>query len=156
MQVLRPAGFNFGLEYAFKPHLVFSEKAFCNYNCIICTQICPTGAIQPLTLPEKQITQIGVARFRRRLCIVFTDNTSCGACAEHCPVKAVRMEPYRNGLTIPVLYPELCMGCGGCESICPVRPIKAINVMPNAVHGKAKHPHDEEINIDAEDLGFGF
>jgi len=155
MQVLKPAGFNFGLEYAFKPHLVFREKAYCNYNCTLCGRICPTGAIQSLELEKKRITQIGVAQFDKNRCIVYTDEYSCGACAEHCPVKAVRMEPYKDGLTIPTMYPELCMGCGGCESICPMRP-KAINVMPNAVHGTAKHPHDEEIDIDAADLGFGF
>ena len=157
MQALRPAGFNFGLEYAFKPHLAFHEKVFCNYNCTICTQICPNGAIQPLELEEKQITQIGIAQFTRRLCIVHTDNTSCGACAEHCPVKAVRMEPYKGSLTLPQMYPELCIGCGGCESICPVRPMKAINVMPNAVHAKAQRPVEEEIEpINADELDFGF
>ena len=157
MQVLKPAGFNFGWEYAFKPHLVFYEKAFCNYNCTVCTQICPTGAIKTLELQEKQITQIGIAQFRRGRCIVITDNTSCGACAEHCPVKAVRMEPYKGSLTLPKMYPELCTGCGGCESICPVRPIKAINVLPSAIHGKAELPEEEEMKlIDAGELDFGF
>ena len=140
MQTLKPAGFNFGWEYAFKPHLVFYEKAFCNYNCTVCMQVCPTGAIQPLRPEDKQVTQIGIARFVRRLCIVRTDNTSCGACAKQCPVKAVRMEPFRGTLTIPVVYPELCIGCGGCESACPVRPVKAINVIPKAVHGIAQRP----------------
>ena len=157
MQVLKPAGFNFGWEYAFKPHLVFYEKAFCNYNCTVCTRICPTGAIQPLELEEKQVTQIGIAQFDQSLCIVHTDNTSCGACAEHCPVKAVRMEPYKGSLTLPRMYPEICIGCGGCESICPVRPVKAIHVAPNTVHEKAERPVEEEIEqINAEDLDFGF
>ncbi|MDR2804557.1 MAG: 4Fe-4S dicluster domain-containing protein [Dysgonamonadaceae bacterium] len=157
MQILKPAGFNFGLSYAFKPHLVFYENAFCNYNCTICTQVCPNGAIEPLELSEKQITQIGIAQFEQNLCVVYTDNTSCGACAEHCPVKAVRMEPYKGSLTLPHLYPELCVGCGGCESICPVRPIRAINVMPSAVHGHALPPQEEEVEqINAEELDFGF
>ena len=157
MQILKPAGFNFGLEYAFKPHLVFYENAFCNYNCTVCTRICPNGAIEPLELEEKQITQIGVAQFRRGRCIVRTNHTSCGACAEHCPVKAVRMEPYQDGLTIPHLYSELCIGCGGCESICPVRPMKAINVVPNTVHAKAQRPEEEDgEQKKAEELDFGF
>jgi formate hydrogenlyase subunit 6/NADH:ubiquinone oxidoreductase subunit I len=108
-------------------------------------------------LEEKQVTQIGVAEFRRGRCIVYTDNTSCGACAEHCPVKAVRMEPYKDSLTLPQVYPELCIGCGGCESICPVRPVKAINVVPNAVHAKAERFEEEEREqIDADNLDFGF
>ncbi|MDR1527356.1 MAG: 4Fe-4S binding protein [Dysgonamonadaceae bacterium] len=157
MQILKPAGFNFGWEYAFKPHLVFYENAFCNYNCTICTQICPNRAIEPLELPEKQTTQIGIAQFDVNLCVVYVDNTSCGACAEHCPVKAVRMEPYQGSLTLPHMYPELCVGCGGCESICPVRPVKAIHVLPSAVHGTAERPQEEEVEqINADDLDFGF
>jgi ferredoxin len=157
MQILRPAGFQFGWEYAFKPYLVFYENAFCNYNCTVCTQLCPNQAIEPLDLPEKQITQIGIAQFDQNLCVVYVDNTSCGACAEHCPVKAVRMESYKDSLTLPHMYPELCIGCGGCESICPVRPVKAINVRPSAEHGKALRPQEEEIEqINAEDLDFGF
>ncbi|MDR2683439.1 MAG: 4Fe-4S binding protein [Dysgonamonadaceae bacterium] len=157
MQILKPAGFQFGWEYAFKPHVVFYENAFCNYNCTICTQVCPNRAIEPLELPEKQITQIGVAQFDQSLCVVYVDNTSCGACAEHCPVKAVRMEPYKDSLTLPHMYPELCIGCGGCESICPVRPVKAIQVTPSAVHGTAVRPQEEEVEQQkAEDLDFGF
>jgi ferredoxin len=157
MQILKPAGFTFGLEYAFKPHLVFYENAFCNYNCLVCSQVCPNGAIEKLDLPDKQITQIGVAQFDQNRCVVYTNNTSCGACAEHCPVKAVRMEPYQDGLTLPHMYPELCIGCGGCESICPVRPVKAINVLANSVHQTAERPQEEEIEtINAEDLDFGF
>ncbi|MDR0543122.1 MAG: 4Fe-4S binding protein [Dysgonamonadaceae bacterium] len=157
MQILKPAGFNFGLEYAFKPHLVFYENAFCNYNCTICAQVCPNKAIEPLELEEKQVIQIGVAQFEQSRCVVYTDNTSCGACAEHCPVKAVRMEAYKDSLTLPHMHPELCIGCGGCESICPVRPVKAINVLPSAIHGKAERPQEEEIEqINAKDLDFGF
>jgi ferredoxin len=157
MQILKPAGFNFGFSYAFKPHVVFYENAFCNYNCTVCAQICPNGAIEAIELEEKQITQIGVAQFEQSRCVVYTDNTSCGACAEHCPVKAVRMEAYQGSLTLPHMYPELCVGCGGCESICPVRPVKAINILPSAEHGVAERPVEEEGEaIDAAELGFGF
>jgi ferredoxin len=157
MQILKPAGFQFGLSYAFKPHLVFYENAFCNYNCVVCTQVCPNGAIAPLSLPDKQVTQIGVAHFDRDLCVVYRDKTSCGACAEHCPVKAVRMEPYTGSLTLPVMYPDLCIGCGGCESICPVRPIKAINVLPSETHGVAARPVEEAApTLDADELDVGF
>ncbi|MDR0682012.1 MAG: 4Fe-4S dicluster domain-containing protein [Dysgonamonadaceae bacterium] len=156
-QILKPAGFNFGLEYAFKPHLVFYEMAFCNYNCTICSKICPNEAIQFLTEEEKKTTQIGVAQFDKNKCIVFTENTSCGACSEHCPVQAVKMEIYKDGLTLPHVYEELCIGCGGCESICPVRPIKAINILANEVHKKAQKPPQEEVEqIDTNELDFGF
>jgi polyferredoxin len=157
-QVLKPAGFNFGLNYAFKPHLVFYEMAFCNFECTVCSEICPNGAIERLTKEEKKLTQVGIAQFEKNCCVVFTDNTSCGACSEHCPVQAVKMEPYGDtGLTLPHVYEEMCIGCGGCESICPVRPVKAINVLANEVHKVAVKPEEEEIKeIDHEELDFGF
>jgi Pyruvate/2-oxoacid:ferredoxin oxidoreductase delta subunit len=156
-QILKPAGFNFGLNYAFKPHMVFYEMAFCNYGCTVCSKICPNGAIEKLSSEEKKVTQVGIAHFNKNRCIVFTENTSCGACSEHCPVQAVKMEAYKDGLTLPHVYEELCIGCGGCESICPVRPVKAINILANPVHQTAQRPPEEKVEqIDAEELDFGF
>ncbi|GHU63426.1 ferredoxin [Bacteroidia bacterium] len=156
-QIIKPAGFDYGIEYAFKPHLTFYEMAFCNFECTVCSEVCPNGAIKKLTTEEKKVTQVGIAQFTKSRCVVFTDNTSCGACSEHCPVQAVRMEPYTNGLTIPHVYEEFCVGCGGCESICPVRPVKAINILANAVHQAAVKPPEEEVKeVDSEQLDFGF
>ncbi|GHV10376.1 ferredoxin [Bacteroidia bacterium] len=157
MQVLKPAGFQFGLEYAFKPHLAFDTEHYCNYQCTICSHICPNGAIHPVEQEEKQVTQIGVAQFERSRCVVFTDHHSCGACSEHCPVQAVKMVPYEDGLTIPHVYEEICIGCGGCESICPIKPVKAINVLANEIHKQAQKPVEEEAEkVNTEELDFGF
>ncbi|MDR0732683.1 MAG: 4Fe-4S binding protein [Dysgonamonadaceae bacterium] len=156
-QILKPAGFNFGWEYAFKPHLTFYESAFCNYECTVCSEICPNGAIKRLTAEEKSVTQIGIARFDIERCVVYSDRTSCGACSEHCPTRAVKMEPYEGALTLPRVYDELCIGCGGCESICPVRPVKAINIQAVDVHQTAKKEQDEQIEeVDGDRLDFGF
>jgi formate hydrogenlyase subunit 6/NADH:ubiquinone oxidoreductase subunit I len=146
----------FGFNYAFKPHLSFYEGAFCNYNCTTCSSICPNSAIKPLSQEEKQVTQIGIAQFDRSRCVVYTDHTSCGACSEHCPVQAVKMEAYEDGLTIPQVYDYLCIGCGGCESICPVRPVKAINILANEVHQRAERPKEEAEKADTPELNFGF
>jgi ferredoxin len=156
-QILKPAGFDYGIDYAFKPHLTFYEMAFCNYQCTVCSEICPNGAIEKLTEEEKKVTQVGIAKFSKDRCVVFTDNTSCGACAEHCPTNAVKMEPYIDSLTIPHVYEEWCIGCGGCESICPVRPIKAIHILANETHQIAQTPPEEEVKeVDSEELDFGF
>jgi len=156
-QILKPAGFNFGFEYAFKPHMIFYEMAYCNYECTACTEVCPTGAIHKLTKEEKKVTQVGIAQFEKDRCIVATENTSCGACSEHCPTQAVRMEPYLDGnLTLPHVHEELCIGCGGCESICPARPVKAINVLANGVHQKAQKPPEDKANTEKKDVDFGF
>jgi polyferredoxin len=155
-QILKPAGFNFGINYAFKPHMVFYEMAYCNYECTICSEICPTGAIRKLTKETKKITQVGIAQFDEEHCIVVTDGTSCGACSEHCPTQAVKMEPYTGSLTLPHVDAKLCIGCGGCESICPARPIKAINILANAVHQTAEKPPEEKQDNEHQDLNFGF
>ncbi|MFW5778353.1 MAG: 4Fe-4S binding protein, partial [Bacteroidota bacterium] len=77
-------------------------------------------------------------------CIVTIDKTDCGACSEHCPTKAVHMVPYQNGLMIPEVRPELCIGCGACEFACPTTPYKAIYVESNIVHQKAVPIEDTE------------
>ncbi|GHT64480.1 ferredoxin [Bacteroidia bacterium] len=156
-QILKPAGFNFGLDYAFKPHLVFYEMAFCNFECTVCSEICPNGAIKKLTSEEKSVTQVGIARFVKEDCVVYTDRTSCGACSEHCPTRAVKMEPFEGALTLPHVYDELCIGCGGCESICPVRPVKAINIQAVEVHQVAeKEKEEKQKEVDQDSLDFGF
>ena len=154
-QILKPAGFNFGINYAFKPHMVFYEMAFCNFECNVCSQVCPNGAIEKISVDEKKTTQVGIAKFDIERCVVYTDGTDCGACSEHCPTQAVKMEPYKEGLRLPVVTDILCVGCGGCESICPVRPIKAINVLANEVHQASQKPEEEEIeHFEIDDFGF--
>jgi ferredoxin len=136
-QVLRPSITQHGLAGFLQPYQDF-DVSFCSYNCSNCSQICPTGAIRPITVEQRRLVRTGTAHFNRDLCVVKTNGTSCGACNEHCPTQAVHMVPYENDLTIPEVDPDLCIGCGGCEFICPVRPHKAIIVHGLAVHERAK------------------
>jgi ferredoxin len=123
MQVLRPAFLEHGLLSMMQPLLYFQPGCYCNYDCTVCGDVCPTGAIVPLPVEEKHLRQMGVVHFIEDECVVKKDDQDCGACAEHCPTLAVRMEPYSNGLRIPIIDPQICVGCGACESICPVRPL---------------------------------
>lgn len=153
-QVLRPAGFEFGLDYLLRPHCAF-VSSYCNYDCMVCSEVCPSGAISLASVEDKHTTQVGVATFNKNRCVVNTNGTDCGACAEHCPTTAVHMVPYTGTLTIPQVEPELCIGCGGCESICPVRPLRAIVVVSNASHQRIEPLKEEEAEqIEAEEFAF--
>lgn len=122
----------------FIPYLDYN-KGYCEFECNICSQVCPTKAILPLGLQEKQLVQLGIVKFIKQRCIVYLEETSCGACSEHCPTKAVYMIPYKKeGLTIPEINNEVCIGCGNCQKVCPVKTEKAILVLPHLVHKKAK------------------
>jgi len=136
-QVLRPSITQHGLAGFLQPYQDFSV-AFCSYNCSNCSQICPTGAIEAISVEERRTVRTGTVEFHQDLCVVKTKGTSCGACSEHCPTQAVHMVPWKNNLTIPEINPELCIGCGGCEFICPVRPARAIVVNGLKVHERAK------------------
>jgi ferredoxin len=153
-QVLKPAGFEYGFDYLLRPHCSF-EKSYCNYDCTVCGEVCPNHAIQHLNVDDKHITQVGIATFNINRCIVYTQETDCGACSEHCPTQAVHMIPYEGTLTIPQVESELCIGCGGCESICPVRPYRAIVVVSNKEHMRVEPLKEEEVK-EIEIDGFGF
>ena len=144
-KVLQPSLLEYGFFGMMQPYMDYDTN-FCNYECTKCSEICPNGAILPLTVEEKLTTQVGVVRFERQNCIVYIDETSCGACSEHCPTKAVRMVPYKGLLTIPEITPEICVGCGGCEHICPVTPYKAIVVDGHTEHQAAQLPKEEELD----------
>lgn len=152
--VLRPTGLEYGFDFLLRPRMAYIDS-YCNYECTVCAEVCPTGAIQPITKEEKITTQIGIAKFMIDLCVVHTDKTDCGACSEHCPTQAVHMVPYEGTLTIPNVIEDLCVGCGGCESICPVRPVRAIIVKSNEVHSTIELPEEEEVKeIQIDDFGF--
>ena len=106
-------------------------------------------------LPKRKSISCRWVVFVRENCIVNTDETSCGACSEHCPTQAVTMIPYKNGLTIPSVNPDICVGCGGCEYVCPVRPFRAIYIEGNPVHQEAKPFQEaEKKEVILDDFGF--
>ena len=149
--VLKPAGMEYGIGGIMQPVMKF-DQGYCNYDCTICSQVCPNGAIRPLTVEKKHQTQPGRVVFDVSRCIVNLKHTSCGACAEHCPVQAIHMVPFQGGLTIPETTPEMCVGCGGCEFICPAH---AVHIEGNTEHLTAKLPEQEQ-NIQTEGFDFGF
>ncbi|MCK4465534.1 MAG: 4Fe-4S dicluster domain-containing protein, partial [Bacteroidales bacterium] len=154
--VLQPSFLQYGITGIMQPHMDY-HSGFCNYDCVICSQICPTGAILPVTLENKQLIQLGKSIFVKDNCIVHTDKTDCGACSEVCPTKAVYMVPYEEGdLFIPEVNNDICVGCGACEYACPTKPYKAIYVNGNFLHETAEEPKEEEIAKPDDEEEFPF
>ena len=156
MRVLRPAGLERGLTRVMQPQMYFEPEVYCNYECTVCSHVCPTGALLPLTVEQKRVRQIGVVHFVRGECIVETERQDCGACAEHCPTGAVHMVPFDKdqSLTIPATDTTVCIGCGACESICPVRPM-AIYVEGLESQREAQPPKSDDHGPTKVE-GFGF
>ncbi|MCL2306163.1 MAG: 4Fe-4S binding protein, partial [Planctomycetaceae bacterium] len=158
--ILTPATTEYGINGFLQPVVRF-QNGFCNYDCTICTRVCPPHALQPLRTPEeKHQVQIGKVHFLQENCVVNTQGSNCGACGEHCPTGAVKMVPFGPPelfLTIPEIRPELCVGCGACEYICPVKPYKAIYVDGLPTHQQAElayDPNAEQEVLHTDDFGF--
>lgn len=134
---LQPALFEAGVEGMFSPRLV-PRMGYCEYNCTLCGELCPTGAIRRLALVEKQRTAIGKAEFDKDRCLPYAKGTSCMVCEEHCPIpdKAIRFREAEakteQGEKVVVKQPyverDLCIGCGICETKCPLAGPAAVHV----------------------------
>ena len=118
-----------GLEGIFTPRLL-NRIGYCEYNCTLCGQVCPTGAIRKLHKAEKQATVIGRAYFDKNRCLPYANGVPCIVCEEHCPTpdKAIKFREAQvlnsKGELVSLLQPyvidTLCIGCGICENRCPL------------------------------------
>jgi len=101
---------------------------YCLETCNACTQVCPTGALTPLELRQKNQYIIGEALVDNSVCLVPLGKKECDACERACPYDAVKItwdeEQY---IAYPVVN-DKCIGCGACEVVCPTTPVKAIRV----------------------------
>ena len=127
-----------------QPKMNYSAS-YCTYECVLCTRVCPSGALLPLEVAAKKEVQLGRAAFVKDDCIVVSKKKDCGACSEHCPTKAVKMVSYEQNLVLPELNNDVCVGCGACEHACPTTPRKAIYVVANAIHQKARKPQVQKL-----------
>lgn len=149
--VLRPSN---SLDRFMQPEISY-ERGYCRPECNRCSQVCPTSAIQPVTIEERTAIQVGHAVWTRDLCVPVKDGKPCGLCANKCPAQAIQMVPLQAGvhqdgwrwrdadnqeiprekvLLIPVINEEKCIGCGACENLCPSNPLSAIYVEGHEVH----------------------
>ncbi|MCD7901626.1 MAG: 4Fe-4S dicluster domain-containing protein [Bacteroides sp.] len=125
------------LSVFMQPEISF-ERGYCRPECVECSQVCPAGAIKPITTADKSAISIGQAVWIKDNCVVNRDEIQCNNCQRHCPTGAITLvdrDPgYSDSLKIPVIDKELCIGCGACENLCPARPFSAIYVEGNVRH----------------------
>ncbi len=144
--VLQPALLEGGLEGIWTP-VMNMKMGYCELNCTLCGQVCPTGAIQKISIPQKlglgEFADLGPVRtgtafFDQGRCLPWAMDIPCVVCQEVCPIspKAIFSREVeitdRWGknirLTRPYVDPKLCNGCGICEHECPVKDLRAIRV----------------------------
>lgn len=134
---LYPALSQGGLYGLYMPVLI-PRLGYCEYECNLCGQVCPTNAIPNLPLDQKKKSIIGVAVINKNHCLPYTRKINCIVCEEHCPVpgKAIRFETVKDidfrgkpvTLKRPYVLGGLCIGCGICENKCPLEGKPAIEV----------------------------
>ena len=148
-KVLRPAYGLLGLRGLLVPTLDYTVS-YCQYECTSCLDVCPSGALERMSLERKKRVKIGDAALVKERCIVFTSRTKCGACAEHCPTGAVAMKEVPGGIPEPFFTSRICIGCGACHHACPVRPDRAITVSGLPLHETAEKPTAEPLGSPAQ------
>jgi MauM/NapG family ferredoxin protein len=134
---IHPTMFEAGLEGMWTPVMKMTI-GYCEYECSLCSQVCPTGAIRKMDIAEKKKIKIGLAYFDRNRCLPYAYARTCIVCEEHCPTpkKAIWFEevqvktPAGETVTVkqPHVDPELCVGCGICVNKCVIKGDPAVLV----------------------------
>ena len=147
---LHPTLMQAGAEGIWSPMLM-PRIGYCEPTCVLCSQVCPTGAIDELSEDEKNWVppageektagpplRIGTAFYDFGRCLPWALARECIVCEEWCPTtpKAIYFEEAevvtREGeylyLKRPHVDPSLCVGCGACTYACPVKGAPAIYV----------------------------
>jgi polyferredoxin len=150
---LHPAFFEAGIEGIWTPILI-PRIGYCEHSCVLCGDVCPTGAIQKITEEQKmgvgqKPISIGTAFYDQGRCLPWSMSVPCIVCEEFCPTspKAIWVEevdaPKREPAVTeegkapgmktvhvqrPHVDPSLCIGCGACEKVCPVQDKPAVYV----------------------------
>jgi ferredoxin len=115
--IIQPALLEAGIQGLWTPAIDYRiGRSGCQPNCVACGQVCPTAAIRPLSLEEKQGTgeyasqgpiRLGTAFVDRGRCLPWAMDRPCLVCHELCPVspKAIFtrtvFQTIRDGAALP-------------------------------------------------------
>ncbi|MGA8044503.1 MAG: 4Fe-4S dicluster domain-containing protein [Terracidiphilus sp.] len=144
---LQPTLDEAGLAGLWTPQLV-PRIGYCEPSCVLCSEVCPTGAIWQITPREKgwvvgvgatsHPVRLGTAFYDRGHCLPWAMATSCIVCEEWCPVspKAIYLQEAQvidsagttKTVKQPYIDPSRCVGCGACEYACPIQDHPAVYV----------------------------
>ena len=145
---LQPALAEGGLEGLWTPVLT-PRIGYCEPSCVLCSEVCPTGAIWKLTPKEKgwvvgvgqgdaKAVRLGTAFYDRGRCLPWAMATDCIVCQEWGPVspKAIYLQEAeivdadgnKKVVKQPHVDPSRCVGCGACEYACPLQEHPAVYV----------------------------
>ncbi len=127
--VIQPDLFPAGVGGFFAPKVVM-RLGGCDPECLRCGEVCPTGALRPLSPEAKKDWVFGTAVVDAERCARTgaADGADpgreggglqdCRACVEVCPYEAFEPGPMPGAA--PRVIAERCTGCGLCEFRCPV------------------------------------
>ena len=130
---IHPAALEGGVESLWTPVLV-PRIGYCEPNCVLCSQVCPTGAIWEITVAEKigsRDSGLGARNSDEN-----TDNAPTPAPVKSDPIR-IGTAFYDRGRCLPW---AMGIECIVCEEWCPTSP-KAIHLVPADVvdrYGEAK------------------
>jgi ferredoxin-type protein NapF len=129
-KVIHPdTGHEAGLAGFAAPIIRFDrDYKYCLETCNACTQVCPTGALTPLVLQQKNKYIIGEALVDNDVCLTALGKKECDACELACPYDAVKITWDEEQYNAYPVVNDKCIGCGACEVACPTTPVKAIRV----------------------------
>jgi len=128
-----------GPQGLFSP-ILLPRVGYCELHCTSCGNVCPTGAIQSLTLEDRigpERVKCGTAFFDKSRCLTWALDRHCGVCQEICPVSPKAIVTIESVVTREGAHFTLkrygvdsarCVGCGHCENICPIQGKAGIRV----------------------------
>lgn len=108
------------------PVLNFKDN-YCLKDCVACSEVCPTGALEPVRMQEKKTTKMASLTLDLTTCQIVAEGLECAICAEICPLHAIEMKRIGGQrYPVPVVNQNLCNGCGKCLYRCPVQKCEEI------------------------------
>ena len=98
------------------PYIAPSSQPCVVCDSLACMQVCPSGALQKLSVNQ---IQIGLAEVSYDTCL-RTEGIECTYCVDSCPIgdTAIRLDSQDR---IEVIT-RGCVGCGVCQYECPTVP----------------------------------